>query len=181
MPVRRRIDKRREEVTDQHEAWLRGADIGCGLIPYSPREELATLWAAHSDRIVTEHVTLYPGTRPARFWQYEAVDPRQRLGGIGTPAWEALSYKPIYSRGLPAVWITLYQIRYYSGIAVDINGAPIGDLYPSNFRGVAIDPNDLPTFESQATYLKRLGLFLVGEERRLRKADWEPESVSKTE
>jgi hypothetical protein len=91
---------------------------------------------------------------------------------------DALSYKPTHSFGLPAIFITHWQVRYYSGIAVDIHGAPIGDLYPgSNFKGVAIDPNDPPTFESQAAYLKRHGLFLPGEERRLRKADWEAEPI----
>jgi hypothetical protein len=177
MPVRKRVDKRRQEVTDQHEAWLRGADMGCGLIPYSPRDELATLWEAHSERILAEHVTNCPGTRPARFWQYEAVEPRQRLGGTGTPASDVLAYKPAFRYGLPAVWITQRDVKYYGGTAVDIHGAPVGDLYPSNFTGVAIDPNDPPTFESQAAYLKRHGLFLAGEERRLRKANWEAESV----
>jgi hypothetical protein len=68
MPVRRRIDKRRAEVTDEHEAWLHGDDKASGFVQYAPDDELATLWAAHSDRIVIEHVTIYPGTRPARWW-----------------------------------------------------------------------------------------------------------------
>jgi hypothetical protein len=195
VPVRRRIDKRRAEVTDEHEAWLQGNDSGCGLVPYSTHEELAALWAAHSERIVAEHVTNYPGTRPARWWQHEAPRlplgtfpgcyydgklpmPRRRLGGIGTPASDALAYAPMFSYGLPSVWINHRQVQYYTGIAVDIHGNPVGSLYPSDaFKGVAIDPNDQPTFESQATYLKRHGLFLPGEERRLRKADWEPELI----
>jgi hypothetical protein len=107
MPVRKRIDKRRQEVTDQHEAWLHGADMGCGLIPYSPRDELATLWEAHSERIVAEHVAVYPGTRPARWWQFEMIEPRQRLGGTGTPASDVLAYLsrkklPLRYRRLPA-------------------------------------------------------------------------------
>jgi hypothetical protein len=181
MPVRKRIDKRRQEITDQHEAWLHGADMGCGLIPYSPRDELATLWETHSERIIAEHVTSYPGTRPARWWEYVAREPRQRLDGIGTPASDVLAYKPTFSFGLPAVWITQRDVKYYGGTAVDIHGAPVGDLYPRDFKGVAIDPNDPPRFESQAAYLKRHGLFLAGEERRLRKADWEAEIVSRTE
>ena len=88
----------------------------------------------------------------------------------------------MYSDGLPSIWISQRQVSYYSGIAVDIHGTPIGELLPSNdFHGVAIDPDDPPTFESQAAYLKRHGLFLSGEERRLRKADWEPEAISKME
>jgi hypothetical protein len=109
--------------------------------------------------------------------RYDSPDPRQRLGGIGTPASEVLAYKPIYSFGLPSIFITDWQVKYYSGIAVDIHGAPVGDLYPREFKGVAIDPNDPPTFESQPAYLKRHGLLLPGEERRLRKADWDAEAV----
>jgi hypothetical protein len=195
MPVRRRTDKKRQAVTDENEAWLVGDDKSAGFFKYAPEEELAALWNEHSDRIVAEHVADYPGTRPVRWWQYEAPrmplgtfpdryydgklpEPRRRLGGIGTPASDVLAYVPAFWFGLPAVWIEQWQVNYYTGIAVDIHGNPIGDLYPNNnFKGVAIDPNDLPLFESQAAYLKRLGLFLAGEERRLKKADYEPEAI----
>ena len=183
MPVRKRKDLRRAEVTDEHEAWLNGADKGCGLIPYSPRDELATLWATHSERIVAEHVVESPGTRPSRWWRYVAPEPRRRLGGAGTPVSEALlACKPIYQDGLPAIWITPGQVKYYSGTAVNIRGEPIGERYPTDaFKGVAIDHNDPPRFESQAAYLKRLGLFLSGEERQLKKTDFEAETISRTE
>lgn len=195
MPVRRRIDKKRDEVTDEHEEWLNGNDKGSGFFQYAPEDEHVALWNAHSDRIVSEHVALYPGTRPARWWQYgaprlppgtfpglyydgELSEPRQRLGGIGTPASDALACAPVYSYGLPSIWIDDWQVKYYSGIAVDIHGNPIGDRYPNyNFKGVALDPNDPPMFELQAAYLKRLGLFLSGEERRLKKSDFEPEAA----
>jgi hypothetical protein len=194
MPVRRRVDKRRAEVTDEHEAWLQGDDRAAGFVPYAPDDELAALWAANADRIVAEHVTIDPGTRPHRWWQHSAPrlplgtfpgcyydgrlrEPRRRLGGIGTPASDVLACVPTCRYGLPWIWIERWQVLYYSGLAVDIHGAPIGDLYPRDFKGVAIDPNDPPTFESQAAYLKRHGLFLAGEERRLKKSDFEPETV----
>jgi hypothetical protein len=181
MPVRKRKDLRRADVTDQHEPWLHGADKGCGLIPYSPMDELATLWATHSERILAEHVADYPGTRPERWWKFESPEPRRRLDGIGTPASEVLAYKPRYSFGLPVDWVDKWMVKYYGGTAVDIHGTPIGSLVPTNFKGVAIDANDPPRFESQASYLKRHGLFLAGEERRLRKADWVPETVTNYE
>ena len=88
----------------------------------------------------------------------------------------------MFSYGLPTVWISQWQVNYCTGIAVDIHGGPIGNRFASNgFNGVAIDPDDTPRFESQAAYLKRHGLFLAGEQRRLRKADWEPEAISKME
>jgi hypothetical protein len=70
------------------------------------------------------------------------------------------------------------MVKYYSGTAVDIHGNPIGSRVPNNdFKGVAIDPDDPPLFESQAAYLKRLGLFLAGEARCLSKEDYEPEAI----
>jgi hypothetical protein len=190
MPVRKRVDKRKQAVTDQHESWLHGNDKASGFVKYAPEEELAALWATHSQRIVAAHVAVHPGSRPGRWWEYSAPrmaapgwyydgllpEPRLRLGGTGTPASDVLSCVPVFSRGLPAVWITRQQIKYYSGLAVDIRGTPIGGAL-AVFDGVEIDPDDPPTFESQAAYLKRHGLFLAGEERRLRKTDFEPEAI----
>jgi hypothetical protein len=42
----------------------------------------------------------------------------------------------------------------------------------------AFDPDDPPTFESQATSLRRMKLFLSGEEKRLTKTHFEPEPAS---
>lgn len=176
MPVRKRKDLRRADVTDEQESWLHGDDKAAGFAKYAAEDELAALWAAHSGRIVAEHVTDYPGTRPARWWRYEAPEPRRRLGGTGTPAFEVLAYKPRYSFGLPVDWVTPFQVRYYSGTAVNIRGEPIGGEL-RQFAGVAIDPNNPPRFESEAAFLKRFGLFLPGEERRLKKADYEPVSI----
>lgn len=39
------------------------------------------------------------------------------------------------------------------------------------------DPSDPPRFESQAAYLRRIGLLLPGEARRLKPADYEPETI----
>jgi hypothetical protein len=195
MPVRRRTDKRREAVTDEHEEWLNGNDKESGFFQFAPHEDLLAFWRTHSERVVAEHVTNYPGTRPTRWWEYDAPrqpvgtypgcyydgklpEPRQRLGGIGTPASEVLACVPTYSYGLPAIWVSQWQVRFYKGLAVDVHGNPIGDRYPNNdFKGVAIDSDDPPTFEAQAAYLKRLGLFLAGEERRLKKSDFESEAI----
>jgi hypothetical protein len=191
---RKRNISRRPDITDEHEAWLRGDDKAAGVIKYFLTEnELAALWAAHSERIVEDHVADFPGTRPARWWQYSAPRiplgtfpgyyydgqlpaPRKRLGGTGTPAADVLAYVPTFSYGLPTIWIEPWMVRYYSGLAVDIRGEHIGGEL-REFKGVAIDPDDPPTFESQATYLRRLGLFLPGERKRLKAADWEVRRV----
>jgi hypothetical protein len=78
---------------------------------------------------------------------------------------------------IPTIWITKRDVMYFSGTAVDIHGAPIGDDL-REFEGIAIDPDDLLIFESEATYLDRHGLFLPGERKRLTKEDWEPEPIA---
>jgi hypothetical protein len=52
--------------------------------------------------------------------------------------------------------------------------------FDAGFRWMLHD-NDPPQLESRAAYLKRLGLFLASEERRLEKADWDADTVSKAE
>ena len=57
-------------------------------------------------------------------------------------------------------------------------GEPIGTEYrDGHFRHAAPSPSDSPIFESQAAYLKRHGLFLPGEERRVAKAAFIPEKI----
>lgn len=62
----------------------------------------------------------------------------------------------------------------YEGTNYDWNEGYIG--IPRRFYGV--DPNDPPVYKSQAVYSDRLGLFAIGERKRLRKADFEAETVS---
>ena len=171
MPVRRRTDKRRQDVTDEQELWLRGEDTH-GFFQFSPPDELHDFWNVHSDRIIAEWIENNPGTRPHRWWQYDAPEARKRLGGIGTPAYEVLAYVPSYTLGIPNSWVTPWQVAYYNGRARDAHNQPIGEP-GREFNGVAIDEEDPPVYESQATYLKRLGLLVPGEERRVGKANWE--------
>jgi hypothetical protein len=138
----------------------------------------------------------HPGRRPSCWWACSAprspigsypgcwydgklVLPRERLGGIGTPKYEVLAFMPEFYLGVPCHWVEGEEVAYYNGLALDVNGKRIGTEYrPGHFKGVAIDPNDPPVYEAQATYLERYGLFLPGERRRLRKPDFEPESVA---
>src|ERR1700727_4100928 len=100
MAVRAKKLKAKQQLTDEGEAWLDGDVKGAGFFKYSTDDELAALWAAHSERIVAEHVADYPGTRPTRWWRYDAPrlpigtfagchydgqlpELQRRLGGIG--------------------------------------------------------------------------------------------------
>jgi hypothetical protein len=137
----------------------------------------------------------HPGARPRCWWDYSAPrqpsgswpgwwldgklpEPRLRLGGVGTPVHEVLAYVPGFEYGLPVLWVERWMAEYYNGRARDVHGKPIGTSHkPGDFKGVPIDPDDPPVFESQAAYLERHGLLLPGERRRLRKVDLEPERV----
>lgn len=159
MPRKRRVSKRREDLSEDAERWLRGEP--CGFFKFKAKKELAALWAEHGDRIVAEYIALYPGQRPDRWWQYDApriavgtypgcfwdgklAEPRKRLGGVGTPSHEAYNIVPSYPFGIPSSWVD-------------------------------IDPENPPMYESQAAYLERLGMLLAGE--RLTKQDFESEEI----
>ena len=136
-------------------------------------------WQAVKDDIIATWIAEHPGTRPFAWWQYDSPGPRSRVGGIGTPAHEVLAYVPAFNRGIPTKWVSRFDVEYYNGRAKDIHGNRIGAEYTEgHFPYDAIDPADPPRFESEASYLRRLGLFLPGEEKRLTDADFQPEVIS---
>jgi hypothetical protein len=144
-------------------------------------DRLAAVWREVSEALLPEYVDRCPGKRPFAWWccdspravslpgrakdlgylRGQLPEPRQRLGGIGTPAYEVLNIAPSLPFGLPSAFITTWQVHYYGGAAV----------------GDAIDPNDPPRYESQASYLRRHRLFQDGEADKLTDADYLPETV----
>jgi hypothetical protein len=178
MPRRKRVNRRRVELTDQQIAWLNGDDDGSEFFYFHDRDELRLFWIAHGERVTAEHVAENPGTRPRRWWQYDSPEPRRRIGGIGSACHECLAYVPNYDFGIPTSWVTQWMVDYYTGRARDIHGNLTNPKPSGTFRGVALDPNDPPTYESEASYLERLGLFFPGEKTRLTKTDFEPEAVT---
>ena len=137
--------QRREVLSDDGERWLRGEPAGA--FPYLTRN-LAEIWAAHAERVVSEHIARWPGSRPRRWWQYSVREPRMRLGGIGDTMPDAgMAHAPHFEFGLPTAWRRL------------------GDGFT---KGTPVDPADPPRFESEASYLLRLGLLLPGEREQLK-------------
>jgi hypothetical protein len=122
------------------------------------------LWGMFGAGITDEHVEQYPGTRPARWWQFDAPEPRRRVGGTGTPCHERLADVLRLTLGVPTDWITRSDVETYN-----LTGTPL-DV-------PALDPADPPTYESEAAYLERLSLFAPGERKRLKPRDFKPESV----
>jgi hypothetical protein len=105
------------------------------------------LWARHREQLLRQWVADHPGTRPHAWWSLDAPEPRRALGGRG----------------------------------VLLCGEFIRNLRADLDRGLlvfaSIDVGDPPRFESEATYLARLGLFLDGERERIPAAAFQPEFV----
>jgi hypothetical protein len=140
--------------TDEHDFWE------MYLVGYE--SELARLWAGWRDGILDGFVATNPGRRPRGFWQYEvAAEPlRKRVGGSGVAI--HMPRRAISGRLPPAV--TADWFRFPLGV-------------PSRWDRESLVANDPPIYESQASYLLRLGLLLSGERQRLTERDFEPETL----
>jgi hypothetical protein len=140
------------------------------------------LWKEYREWVLADRLETNPGTRPHLWWEYDAprqkgvmqgrelpcevAIPRKRLGGIGTPAFEVLAFKPYYRYGVPAIWM-------WESMIESCNRSKDG-----RFWGEIIDPDDPPFYASEADYLKFHELFLPGEEQRLTKENYTCESLS---
>jgi len=149
MPVRRRTDKRRSELSEEVLDWLGG-----GPEPlFETDAEILAIWEAHSVRINAEHIASSPGTRHPRWWDHDAP----RLSDPGK----------YWHGALPE------HRRQIGG-----SGGRCPALVPHSWCGIPhideIDWKDPPVFESEASYLDRHGLLRAGERRRLKPADFEP-------
>lgn len=139
------------------------------------------IWEEVREEVMAAWIKNHPGTRCWAFWEFDAPrgerkfgayfdgtkpEPRQRVGGTGTPNYEVLAYVPYFDRGIPESWVTKFDEEYYNGRRKDIHGNPIGTEYKEgHFKGKAIDPNDPPVFESEAAYLERHGLLTASEKK----------------
>ena len=149
------------------------------------RTRLQVLWNAVKDEILPTWIEKHPCTRLWIWWEFDAPrwerkfdayfdetkpEPRQRIGGTGTPDYEVLNYVPYFDKGIPKGWVTKFDEEYYNGRRKDIHGNPIGTEYKEgHFKGKAIDPNDPPVFESEAIYLDRHSLLTPKEKAYLKR------------
>lgn len=164
---------------------------------FSFHDEAPRLWAEYGDEIIESWIVQKPGSRPSNWWKFSAPpmqaipvkyrncafaadlrEPRQRVGGRGTPRYEVLRIVPEFRCGVPTSWVSDWEIDYYNGRARDVKGERIGTTYrDGNFVAEAFDAADVPRYESQAYFLRRGLLLLPDEARRLRAADFEPETL----
>jgi hypothetical protein len=147
---------------DDEDTWWSIVEAGADEphLAHYPRS-IKSMWLAHEPALLGVWLASNPGARPAAWWSYRAPEPqRRRLGGKGTPRPDVLAYRPRLACGIPVDWITGEDLHTWPGLMAE-----------------PYDPADPPLFEAQAAYLRRHGLFLQGERRRLRAADFEPEAV----
>lgn len=161
---------------------------------------LQAKWAEVRDTVLERWALESPGTRPWVWWATDAprwpraelptwcrdegnpylerlAEPRRRLGGVGTERYRVLGDCSEFAHGLTRAFVTAADVAYWTSNEGAHGYAGGIGRFLGPFAGVAIDPMNPPTFESQASYLKRHALFLPGEEARLKAADFEPEAV----
>ena len=152
---KRRARGRRREVPAEVLSYFKDDPSAPSFLYFMTDAELRGAWNQAKDEILEEWVREYPGSRPRAWWKYESPEPRRRVGGVGQAAFEVSAYVEQYERGVPDHWVT--RADFLSGIVVD--------------------PKNPPSFESEAHYLRRLGLLQADELGRLTPADFEPEAV----
>lgn len=132
------------------------------------QDAIKAAWETEKDKLLQDYIAEHPSKRPWGWWQWSAPrwddpytdcwyhntlqEPRQRIGGTGSPSYECMGNAPEFSFGLPVQWP--------KDIDVELGLAKESDL---------IDPANPPTFESQAAYLQRHGLLTSDETKWLAK------------
>lgn len=161
MPTNRRYRARtRREVIDP-ELWAALTDEqssdgveGFVLLDREGYNDLLPYWLEHRRAIITDWIKTKQGTRPAMWWRYEAprLDPEQ----LGRWSRTVLAPRLIQTR------------RKLRG-----EGKPLHEALnfaPAHHYGIPAwfgDPDNPPVFESQHAYLKRHGLLLPAERRKI--------------
>jgi hypothetical protein len=116
-------------------------------------------WEAIRDELLAEWIGESPGTRPWGWWEHDA--PRHDTGTYFEPL-------PVPRRRLGGKGQTTPE-KYPAMVPYFDKGIPSS--------WAEIDPDDPPVFESEASFLKRHGLFIANEEKRIPAYAWEIERV----
>jgi hypothetical protein len=155
MPRKLRVNKAKEQMSDMQWRFLKGEPLPkrsfeSFVIETDFNKNNRELWNLHREVILAEHVKENPGTRPALFWEFDAKrSPIDTYPGCFYDGKLPEPRERIGGIGVPDYEVKCTKPSFSYGI-------------PDCWAG--IDENDLPTFESQASYLKRHGLLFAGEE-----------------
>jgi hypothetical protein len=121
------------------------------------------LWEAWREEALAWTAQHRPGTRPEPWWEFSA--PKWDDPFVGTYYHGTL---PEPRKRLGGSGVPDWEAR---GVVPRL---PLG--VPHHHLGV--DPIDPPVYESQAAYLKRHNLLLPGEEKRIPKPGFKPETIT---
>lgn len=128
------------------------------------RDVVRRIWIDWRDEVLEKFIRDFPGKRPWAWWRFDASEPRRpRVGGKG-------DLIPTSDHNMDLKFGIFRRRDFFSERF--LRAVNTGDR-----KFEAYDPEDPPTFESQASFLRRLSLFLLGEEERLTGADFVDEVV----
>jgi hypothetical protein len=149
-----------KRLSPEAEHWLRtGERSAWYYLQFAGNDKrVRDFWDVHCDAVVAAYAREFSGYRPKNWWTFSSPEPRRRLGGVGSMLSECSNCSLTYTFGIPTYWKT-----------ADEKHLP---------DGTAIDNNNPPLFESEGAYLRRLGLLLPGEAKRLRKLSYCPIAVT---
>jgi len=116
--------------------------------------EARELWEKVRDELLAEWIADHPGRRPWAFWKLDATEPRRRTGGRGE-AYPGYDHPCNLRAGIP------YRFMLQRDADIFRSVSPGGREYE------IYDPADPPRYESEASYLDRLGLLTDAERKRL--------------
>jgi hypothetical protein len=170
MPRRRRIEKAipHAEISDAAWAYLNDEPIPDGdgetkfdifMLDNPDGERLRELWARARASVLDTWTRTRPGTRPSTWWKCEA--PRQAKGNFPGCYYDGKlpeQRKFISGSGCPS-WMVMADVPAYE----------LG--LPASWA--AFEEDNLPVFESTASYLQRHNLLTAGELRVLSATDYE--------
>lgn len=177
-------DEREVREREGPQAWLDWQDHHASAVLGYFLEGFEGLSPEVFDQALAAYVADNPGRRPSWWWwstltmemhglrdaRYDARHPHAPLVDLFPRLFDMAERRPLYAEprkrlggtGAPDWEDFSYVPQFEYGIPA---------------RLVDVDPKNPPRFESQAEYLRRRGLLLPGEERRLRPADFRPEKV----
>ncbi len=119
------------------------------------------LWEESREDLLRDFIKANPGRRPFASWKFDLSEPRRRVGGKGE-VFPGNDHPANLRFGLPTRFVTARDANIFRKVN------PGGREYK------LYDPSDPPRYESEAAYLRRLGLFVKGEEKRVPLDAFEP-------
>ncbi|MDO8500460.1 MAG: hypothetical protein Q7S20_01295 [Gemmatimonadaceae bacterium] len=172
MPRPRRAARdRRPEITTFERRWAFGEPLGEYAIQefFTSPARLRAVWEELRDEAVAAWAEARPGTRQPNWWDYDAPEPRRRLGGIGDELSAVLAHVESWNCGIPSAFYTEEDSSDYPGEALW--------NHAQERPAVALDPCDPPRYESQAAYLDWHALLTAGERSRLERDGWPGDEI----